>query len=236
MEKQEVYATLNRAYFGEDCHERELLENLPRLLVDAEFVVDVGASLGQYTRAASRAMRRGRVLAIEADGLRHEELARNATRWAAESGLVIDALHAAVSETPGEATFYTTHSNVSGGLFPRDGDTALAWQTVRVPAVTLDQVCGERVPDFVKADVEGAELRMLKGATRILAARRTLFLLEIHPWDDPALADAESVPAFMRRHGYLGVSFYDHTLFLPYGLHYLREKAAAGWRKLRRQF
>jgi len=235
MEKEEIYATLNQAYFADDCHERELLENLPRFIAKARFFVDVGASLGQYTRAASHAMRNGRVLAIEADPVRQEELARNAVRWAGETSCRIDTMFAAVADSPGEATFFTTHSNVSGALFPHEAGDGVIWQEIRVPAVTLDDVCGTAVPDFVKADVEGAELRMLKGASRILAARRTVFLLEIHPWNDPNAPTSESVTAYMRRQGYYPASFYEHTLFMPFGLRYLREKAGGRWRSLRRR-
>lgn len=235
MDKQEVYATLNQAYFSADCHERELLDNLPRLLADARLFVDIGASLGQYTLAASRGMRGGRIIAVEADPLRHEELARNATRWSAESGRAIDAVFAAVSDLRGETTFYTTNSNVSGGLFPHPTSGEVAWQEIRVPCVTLDDLCGDEIPDFIKADIEGAEIRMLKGATRILALGRSVFLLELHAWADPADANAESIANFMRRWGYHPVSFFEHTLFLPLGVTYLREKAAAGLRKLARR-
>jgi len=229
MEKDEIYATLNEAYFTEDCHERELLENLPRLVNKARFFVDVGASLGQYTRAASRIMRGGRVLAIEADPVRHEELERNAANWASETGCRIDALFAAAGDSAGEASFFTTHSNVSGALFSR-GE---AWKEIRVPGVTLDEVCGTEVPDFIKADVEGAELRMLKGATRILEARRTIFLLELHPWDDPNAPSSESVTAYMRSYGYHPVAFFDHTLFMQFSRAYLREKVASDLRRVR---
>jgi len=233
MDKQQVYATLNAAYFSEDCHERQLLDNLQRFLSGAKLFVDVGASLGQYTLTASRAMHGGRIIAVEADPIRHEELARNAARWSAESGRAIETLFAAVGEAPGEATFYTTHSNVSGGLFPRPeaGDDD-AWQEIKVPSVTLDDICGDEVPDFVKADIEGAEMRMLKGARRVLEQRRTAFLLELHAWRDPGEASTESIPVFMRRHGYHPVAFFEHTLFLPMGASFLREKAAAGWRLL----
>ena len=119
MDKQEVYATLNQAYFCADCHERELLDNLAPLLADARLFVDTGASLGQYTLTASRCMREGRIIAVEADPVRHEELARNATRWSTDSGRAIDAVFAAVGDKRGEVSFFTTNSNVSGGLFPR---------------------------------------------------------------------------------------------------------------------
>lgn len=232
MDKQQVYATLNEAYFRDDCHERELLDKLPRFLADARLFVDVGASLGQYTRAASRCMRGGRIIAVEADPIRHEELARNATRWSAESGRSIETRFAAIGEEPGEVTFYTTGSNISGGLFPRAAAGDAAWQEITVPSVTLDDLCGDELPDFVKADIEGAEMRMLMGAQRILAGRRTLFLLELHGWDDPAQMNAPSIPEYMRRFGYHPVAFFEHTLFLPMGATYLREKAAAGLRLL----
>lgn len=231
MDKDEIYATLNKAYFDEDCHEREILDRLPRFIADARFFVDVGASLGQYTRAASRTMHGGRVLAIEADPIRHEELARNAARWAGETGCSIDTMLAAVSDTTGEASFFTTRSNVSGALFPRGEE----WQEIRVPAVTLDEVCGTAIPDFIKADVEGAEMRMLRGASRILAARRTVFLLELHPWDDPQGPGGDDVTAYMRSHGYHPAEFFDHTLFMPFGPKYVREWAGSIRRKIVRR-
>lgn len=236
MDKQEIYAILNKAYFAEDCHERQLLDNLRRLIAGATYFVDVGASLGQYTRAVSAVLRGGQILAIEADPVRHEELARNARRWADESGCHIDTLFAAISDSAGETSFFTTRSNVSGGLFPHPASDSVDWHEIQVPAVTLDDVCGAHIPDFVKADIEGAELRMLKGASRILAARRTAFLLELHPWDDPGVSDNETVLTYMRRNGYYPIDYYQHTLFLPFGTRYVREKAAASWRILRRRW
>lgn len=220
MDKEEIYATLNEAYFSENCHERELLENLPRLISKAKFFVDIGASLGQYTLAASRTMRNGRVLAIEADPVRYEELTRNASRWSAQTGCRIDSLFAAAADQKGETTFFTTHSNVSGALFPR-GE---GWQGIQVPTVTLDEVCEGTIPDFVKADVEGAEMRVLKGASRVLAERHTIFLLELHPWDDPGAPSSEAIPDFMHDHGYHSVEFFNHTLFMPFGPRFLREQ------------
>lgn len=233
MEKEEVYASLNRAYFSDDCHEKELLATLPRLIRDARLFVDLGASLGQYTLAASRAMRAGRIVAVEADPIRHEELARNAARWSADGRRPIEAMFAAVSDRSGEAVFYSTQSNVSGGLFPHQVEQAVQWHEVRVPAVTLDELCGDVIPDFVKADIEGAEMRMLLGAQRILAARRTVFLLEVHPWQDPQAGG--DVRAYLRSRGYWPAAFFGHTLFMPFGLDYLREKAAAGARRYLRR-
>lgn len=37
MDKDEIHATLNQAYFTDDCHERELLVNLSHFIADASF-------------------------------------------------------------------------------------------------------------------------------------------------------------------------------------------------------
>src|SRR3546814_7789030 len=168
LDKQDVYAILNRAYFSEDCHEKTLLEQLPRFLEKSRLVVDVGASLGQYTKCASEAMKSGRIVAIEADPIRHEELQRNAALWAKSSAAPIDCLFAAVSNRVGSTTFHTTNSNVSGGLLPPTIKQEVKWQEIEVPAITLETLFENETPDFLKADIEGAELRMLQGATRIL--------------------------------------------------------------------
>lgn len=234
MKKEQVYKTLNEAYFSENCHEKTLLNNLPRFLKHARIFVDAGASLGQYTKLASEHMNSGRILAIEADPIRYEELQRNATIWSQRSSAKIESLFAAVSNCSGSITFHTTNSNVSGGLFPHAVRDTVQWEELKVPSVTLDELFPQDVPDFIKADIEGAELRMLQGATRILEYLKTIFLLEIHGWEDPEHTrtnTTETVNSYMRKHGYLPVSFYGHTLFMPFGLDYLKEKLAAGKRK-----
>ena len=85
MNRDEIIQRLERAYFSEDMDERRIIEALPRLLRDGSLFVDVGASLGQYTFAASRAMRNGTILAIEADPMRFETLRSNCEKWSAES-------------------------------------------------------------------------------------------------------------------------------------------------------
>jgi FkbM family methyltransferase len=52
------------------------------------------------------------------------------------------------------------------------------------PTTTLDDFCRSRriVPDVIKIDVEGAELKALRGAETFLRSRRGSILLEVHPW------------------------------------------------------
>lgn len=56
-------------------------------------------------------------------------------------------------------------------------------EVVDVEATTLDALAEELgVPDFVKMDVEGAELRVFRGAARLLGHRKTTFLFESELW------------------------------------------------------
>lgn len=240
MEKADILAILNKAYFSAEPHEEETLQHLAELLPPERGVfVDVGASLGQYTGCASRAMHGGRILALEADALRHEELARNCGHWAAQSGNDITALFCAACDADGEATFYVTHSNVSGGLFPHETGRDVQWDPVKVPARTLDSLCEGFSPDLVKIDVEGSELRVLRGAERLLREGKAKFLIEVHPWPDPqGQRGRADVHAFLRSFGLHPVPFHGQTLFMrPSRLWlslWLRHLSSKGARIIRR--
>jgi FkbM family methyltransferase len=59
-------------------------------------------------------------------------------------------------------------------------------RTKAVPSATLDDVLGDAKVNFVKIDVEGFELQVLRGARRVLAQRPRLDLeLHVVMYDDP---------------------------------------------------
>jgi FkbM family methyltransferase len=64
-------------------------------------------------------------------------------------------------------------------------------RTISVPVTTIDEFCArERLaPDFIKIDVEGAELSALRGARETIRARRghLALFVEMHPSIWPAL-------------------------------------------------
>ncbi len=221
MEKQRIYDGLNEAYFSENCHEKAVIDHLPELLSDAKLFVDLGASLGQYSFNANKCMNAGEIIAVEPDPIRHEELQRNGRKWEAESDNKITAIHAAVAEKNGSITFYSTNSNISGGLFTREVNNATEavspdWEPQEVQCLTLDGLCGDRLPDVVKIDVEGVELRVLKGAENILRAGNTKFLIELHSWvdtDPSGQNNPEEVVEFLRTFGYKVSEFYGKKLF-----------------------
>jgi FkbM family methyltransferase len=171
------------SYFSADHLERGEIDNLTWILDGCEVFLDVGASLGMYTYFANRLLDHATIIAVEADPDRYEELARNCATWEALGTNRIRAVHAAVGDSRADAVFYKTGSNISGGMFAvaeRSDD----YETVTVPQIRLDDLFEPGGHCVAKIDVEGAELRVLRGASRHFAARDTDFLVEFHWWGD----------------------------------------------------
>lgn len=193
-------------YFGEDALDKEEFDRLADLLQGIDRFIDVGASHGVYTYHASRILEGADIFAIEADPDRFEVLKKNISKWAADTSNRIHPVHAAASDeeerrVSREATFYKTGTQISGGLFsvPERSDQ---YSPCKVELVTLDDFLEREARTFVKIDVEGAELRVLKGASGHITEGNTIFLTEISWWGDrPRGTSAFDVLSFCFRSG-----------------------------------
>lgn len=187
MEKEEVYEILEQAYFGENSDEQVELQKLRELIAGVDLFVDVGASLGPYTREASRLLDGADIIALEADPIRYERLCELAADWQKASPNTIKVVHCAVGQQEGTVSFISTESNVSGSLSPIEGRTA-GGREITVSMKTLDDICAPYLAGkkriFIKMDIEGGEYMALKGATNVLASENADFLIELHAWGD----------------------------------------------------
>jgi FkbM family methyltransferase len=143
-------------------------------------VLDIGAHLGLYSLiAASRSGTAGAVYAFEPDPRTFPHLVRNIEANGLEEQ--VTPVRKAVSERSGEEVLFLDDSNlaVTGLVASGPADVAIA-----TPCVSVDEFLppNQRV-DVVKIDVEGAELRALRGMSRTIARAGeslTLFV-EVHP-------------------------------------------------------
>jgi FkbM family methyltransferase len=193
----ELYNILEGQYFGKDMHEKDEIDQLPQLLNGVSVFVDVGASLGQYCFFANRILKHARIYCIEADPIRVRRLRELASAWEKTSTNGITVIHAAAADQIGKVDFFTTDTNVSGGLFKHSSvdltvQKSLQWSKTEVDCITLDSLCQDIDPDLIKLDVEGSEYTVLLGAREILKKGRCRFLVEVHPWGDKA---AKKMPA-----------------------------------------
>lgn len=136
-------------------------------------VVDVGANLGYYSLlAASLVGPTGRVVALEPNS----ENCRLLLSSLRLGGLTnVEVLPVAAGEATGWA-YYSTHVGSNGGLID-DGDL-LARPGVVVPTFRLDDLV-EMPVGLLKMDVEGAEGRVVHGATRIIERDRPIVTTEL---------------------------------------------------------
>lgn len=150
---------------------------LDRLVEPGATVVDVGANIGYNTVHAARlAGPRGRVVAIEPTPDNLAVLRRNVAA-AGLTNVVVEPV--AAGTAAGERELFVRGERSAVNSFFPESCYAHVTDVVRVPVVPLDELVDEA--SVVKIDVEGAELDVLEGMPRLLAAGSTALVVEWHP-------------------------------------------------------
>jgi FkbM family methyltransferase len=154
--------------FAEDDRTEAMLK---RLLRPDSNCIDVGVHLGSFLSMLLRIAPRGKHMAFEA-------LPDKAVRLRKKFPDV-ELVETAVSDHKGEISFFNdlNHSGYSGMNPPaKQGD---AVQKITVRCEKLDDVVpADRQIDFLKVDVEGAELLVFKGAEQFIARSKPVILFE----------------------------------------------------------
>ena len=144
-------------------------------LKPGDLFVDVGAHIGYYSVLASGLVGpRGRVFAFEPDPMNHAKLEDNTMPL----GNVV-AIHRAVSDFVGLANLHLSDSN-SGDhrLFAVEGR-----RTEKVSVTSLDVWFPMQKINFLKIDVQGVEMSVLRGAEKLIARSPGLVgIVEFTPW------------------------------------------------------
>ncbi len=89
-----------------------------------------------------------------------------------------------VSDSDNESVkFYTVGSGAAGSMYRSHAKSAGEMNLfLQVQTCTIDSLILEYsiIPDLVKIDVEGAEAKVLKGATKLASHQQTKFMVEVH--------------------------------------------------------
>jgi len=168
---------------------------LADLLSGAPVCLHVGASDGRHSYVMTQVAPKARIYAFEPSAFAFEVL-KVGIAWH-RMGKQVTAIHAAVADKPGElllvtpkktsgrmgrAYAYVAETRPNGQARPDLDDTGMDVETT--PVITLDDFCAEHgvdKVDFIRMDIEGAELKALEGALKILDRDLPHVLLEIHP-------------------------------------------------------
>ena len=154
-------------------YDRETIAVMRRALGPGANCVDVGAFRGDILREILVVSPHGRHHAFEPVPARAAALRR------AFPGVKV--LAAALSDAPGRTTFaHVTGRPAVSGLRPRpDLPAGEAVETIEVEAMRLDDALSPTLPThFIKIDVEGAELLVLRGARETLCRWKPYVVFE----------------------------------------------------------
>jgi len=168
---------------------------LADLLSGAPVCLHVGASDGRHSYVMTQVAPKATIYAIEPSEFSYQVL--RVTVALHGIGDQVTPVHAAVGDKPGEMLLVTPRkkSGRMGRAYAYVADAApqgkarpdledVGSELQPTPVVTLDGFCEERgidKVDFIRMDIEGAELMALSGAQAILDRDRPSVLLEIHP-------------------------------------------------------
>lgn len=168
-----------------DCYEPEETAVMDLLTARARCILDVGANIGWYTARWARRLPEAQIHAFEPMPVSYRYLQRNVA--ANGVGAQVTLYNYGLSDSAGSFEFFispTAGTNASLKNVAGDADAS----AVVGLTLTMDQwVANQRVqPDFIKCDVEGAELLVFRGGHRTLSEMRPVVFTELlRKWSKP---------------------------------------------------
>jgi FkbM family methyltransferase len=152
----------------------------PRVRPD-DVLIDVGAHAGYYVLLFARWAPRGRVVAFEPNPDTRALLARNVRLNGLTGRVTIEPF--AVADAAAERDFFMLPGEARSRLDQPVHDDLT--RSGRVTTTTLDDYAARTgvAPDWLLIDIEGYEIAALRGARRLIEARRhdLTVVVEMHP-------------------------------------------------------
>lgn len=166
-----------RVLYVTGTYEPEVSAEITRLAGPGDLVIDGGAHIGFFTLLASfRVGPTGRVMAFEPSSPTAEVLRRNVELNGCTNVAIVQA---ALSDASGTDVLAHASTTETGQATLRPIEHAAATTTIKV--VALDEIltdAKQRVA-LIKLDLEGMELRALRGMARLLQRDRPHVIVEV---------------------------------------------------------
>lgn len=167
-------------WFG--YHHLEENRFFSRLLKPEHVFLDIGANFGEFTILAAKYITRGRVFSFEPDPKTFCKLKRNCELNALTNVVLFDC---ALGDDEKKTNLYSPSSNLHSheglmSLLPISNETEEI-SSVRVRCLdNIKEIAAHNRIDFVKIDVEGAELAVLKGGFDTFVKHTPMLIVEIN--------------------------------------------------------
>lgn len=153
-------------------------------------VIDIGANIGYFSLLAAQIVgNNGAVYSIEPnmDNCKLLQASKNLNKFEQ-----ISILQVAASDTTSLLTLNTSYSNGTTSTLSQNAEILMASRTV--PAIKIDSYkIFDAGVDFIKIDIEGAEYRALKGASRLIERCKPVIVSEFSPTAMPSVSGVDGV-------------------------------------------
>ncbi len=180
--------------------EHDTILRFQNLIKAGDTVVEVGGHIGYFAILYAKLIGDSGSLFVFEPGENNLPYLRRNLKSKSNAQII----EKAVSNSEGEVTFWLEdlsgqNNSMIEDYHLLDGNIELAGlgnavtkRAVNVPCTTLDQFAAELAAvsqhiDFVKIDVEGAELLVLQGATELLKSKKASFMVEVTREQQPFL-------------------------------------------------
>lgn len=200
-----------------EAYDETELALLLKIMVPDALIFDVGANCGWYSLVLGRSLPNAQIHAFEPIPHTCQILSRNLEL----NGLDHVTVHPiGLSDIGGAREFLYTPQCSGATSLQLTGQPGEVF-TVPVVTKTLDEFCGHEnlIPDFIKCDVEGAELLVLRGGERTLSEYKPILLLELlRKWAAKFHYHPNEVLDLLSRYGYRCYTFNANNLFFCDGI------------------
>lgn len=172
------------------------------LSVGARNILDVGANIGWYAVRFAKRDPKARVHAFEPMPVSHCYLQRNVA--ANGVGAQVTSYNYGLSEVGGSFEFFVAPTGGTNASLMNVAGAADARKVLGL-TLTLDQWCANQQlkPDFIKCDVEGAELLVFRGGNETLTRDKPIVFAELlRKWSKPFGYHPNDMLSFFRDLGY----------------------------------
>lgn len=161
--------------FGD--HEKDELQMIRRFLKKDSIVLDIGANIGWYSLNLAKDVPEGCIMAFEPIPKTYQYLKKNI----AINGIKnVELYNFGLSDKEGESVFYYD-STLSGAASLRDLHEDREKIKVKCRVKRIDDFINGISPkiDFIKCDVEGAEIFVIKGGLKTIKRHLPILFLEM---------------------------------------------------------
>ena len=148
---------------------------LKRLGFEPKYILDIGANRGMWTREALKFFPNARYTLVEP-----QDYLKAHIHDLVEGGSKIQWINAGASDRSGTMTFTISHRDDSSTFALTEEqarDAGLQQRAIDVMTLNEIAAAGGDLPDMVKIDAEGLDLKVLAGASDLLG-RTDVFLVE----------------------------------------------------------